>query len=163
MVVLSSPSNMKAEQSKQVQLNNATHCLTPEDRSRSPARKRPENAQRGPNLPVVQIQLDEPSSTQSKKESEQNTSRQEEKHQAPREDTAQSKSLLKRAGSPVVMINLDDGDNASPRSNIQPDDNANNRTKDEESFTGDINQIMKEMNDQSNKTEKGTSKPVSAE
>ena len=111
----------------------------------------------------MQIQLDEPSSTRSKKESERNSFQQETKHQAPREETAQSKPLFKRAGSPVVMINLDDGDDASPRSNIQPDDNANNRTKDEESFAGDINQIMKEMNDQSNKAEKGTSKPVSAE
>ena len=53
------------------------------------------------------------------------------------------------------MINLDDGTNNSPRSDIQPDDNANNRTKDEESFAGDINQIMDEMNIKSNKTKIG--------
>ena len=61
------------------------------------------------------------------------------------------------------MINLDDGTNNSPRSDIQPDDNANNRTKDEESFAGDINQIMDEMNIKSNKTNKEGSLPASAE
>ena len=60
------------------------------------------------------------------------------------------------------MINLDDGTNISPRSNIHPDDNTNNRTKDEESFAGDINQIMNEMNHKSNKTDKEGSKPGSA-
>ena len=61
------------------------------------------------------------------------------------------------------MITLDDGTNISPRSNIHPDDNANNRTKDEESFAGDINQIMDEMNMKSNKTNKEGSIPASAE
>ena len=61
------------------------------------------------------------------------------------------------------MINLDDGTNNSPRSNIRPDDNAHNRTKDEESFAGDINQIMDEMNIKSDKTNKEGSPPASAE
>lgn len=41
------------------------------------------------------------------------------------------------------MINLDDGALQSPRSNINQDELANKTNN--ESFAGDINQIMKEM------------------
>ena len=52
-------------------------------------------------------------------------------------DSTERRKDIKRVGSPVVMINLDDGGLHSPRSNINPDDVANKTGN--ESFAGDIN------------------------
>ena len=59
------------------------------------------------------------------------------------------------------MINLDDGALQSPRSNINQDDLVNKTNN--ESFAGDINQIMKEMGTGSTASGKQSNKIPSAE